>query len=336
MATGREWRGEASARAGLAGNPSDALGGAALAVPVPSLRCTVTLRAADRLRVRGPDDEGAWPSIGALEAHASRFGHEGADRLVTAALVTLSRHARRQGLALVDENEAFEIEWTTGIPRSVGLAGSSALVIATIRAAAARWQLDLTPTVVASLALTAERDELGIGAGWMDRAVQARDAPVLVDARDESTIDGVMVPAMTVVQPNHAIEMMVAWDPSAAAPSGRLHGSLRERLDAGDPGLLRDVDELVVQAHAAAVALQAADMIALAVAVDRSCELRRSLGALDASTAALVEVARSVGAAATSAGSGGAVSVVVAADRLDAVDRHFVDAGIATTRVALG
>ena len=177
---GGEWTASASARAGLAGNPSDALGGAALAVSVPALRARVRLRAAPRMSVRGPANEASWESIEALAAQVSRFGHEGADRLVTAAIVTLWRHLRALGAPIADPSP-FEVEWASDIPRSVGLAGSSALVVATIRAAAQRWGVELDPATVASLALSAERDELGIAAGWMDRAVQAHDAAVLVE-----------------------------------------------------------------------------------------------------------------------------------------------------------
>ena len=110
-------RKRAYARAGLIGNPSDALDGAALAVPIPTMRATVTLRSSGRLRVRGPNDEGTWATMDALDRHASRFGHEGADRLVTAALVTLWRYARARDLS--PAADPFEVDWTTTIPRSV-------------------------------------------------------------------------------------------------------------------------------------------------------------------------------------------------------------------------
>lgn len=316
-----EWRATASARAGLAGNPSDALGGAALAVSVPALRAQVRVRSATRLRVRGPGDEGSWASLDSLDAHVSRFGYEGAERLVTAAIVTLRRHLRELGVALRDPSP-FEVEWASNIPRSVGLAGSSALVVATIRAVAARWGATLTSTTVASLALSAERDELGIAGGWMDRAVQAHDAAVLVDAGE-----------MRVVRPARPVELLVAWDPQGAAPSGRLHASLADRLTSGDPALTQAVDALVAVAHRATSALEAADLAALAAAVDESCELRRGLGALDVATAALVEVARGCGASATSAGSGGAVSVVCDPEHLDAVGEAFAKRGLPNRRV---
>jgi glucuronokinase len=324
------WTGSACARAGVAGNPSDALGGAALAVPVPELWAEVQIRDADRLTIRSAQVAEGWPTVSSLVDHTARLGHDGGDRLASAALVTLHRHLIDRGE--VPQDNPFELRWRTCIPRSVGLAGSSALVIATLRALAGRWAVELSPAEIAELALGAEVDELGIAAGWMDRAVQAHGAPTLVDAREVSASG---VPTMQVVVPRSAVEVVVAWDPAGASPSGRLHGSLRSRLDAGDAEVVACVQELVAAAHAAADALERADVAALADAVDASCGLRRRLGALDRGTAALVAAAAAAGGAATSAGSGGAVLVVprrgAAGDLAAELDRR----GIATATVLL-
>lgn len=319
--------GRATARAGVAGNPSDALGGAALAVPVPSLGAVVQLADAERLRVRPEVPEPGWASVDQLVQHTARLGHDGGDRLVTASIVTLHHHLAAAGVA--HDDAPFEAVWRTDIPRSVGLAGSSALVIATLRALAQRWEVDLPAALLAELALRAEVEQLGIAAGWMDRAVQAHGAPTLVDRR---AVPEAEVPSMQVVRPPRPVDLLVAWDAGAASPSGRLHGDLRARHAAGDPEVVAAVDELVEVAHAASQALGSADLAALADAVDRSCALRVRLGALDDVTASMVRAADSAGGAATSAGSGGAVLVVprnaAAADvreRLRAVGLTVVD-----------
>lgn len=325
MGAAPSWVGTATARAGVAGNPSDALGGAALAVPVPALTATVTLRDADAITVRDAAGARGPTSVSELVRRTGRLGHDGAERLVTATIVTLHRW-------LVDHDRApddapFEVEWSTDIPRSVGLAGSSALVIATLRALCARWRVELTPEVTAQLALRAEVDELGIAAGWMDRAVQALGAPTLVDRRVDPDAE---IPRMEVVEPGGPIELVVAWDPRGASPSGRLHGSLRARLDAGEPEVVRCIDALVSTARRAATALRAASVDDLVDAVDQSCALRDRLGALDDGTRVLVEAARAAGGVATSAGSGGAVLIVPrrrdAAAILAALGAHDVPA----------
>jgi glucuronokinase len=300
--------GTATARAGVAGNPSDALGGAALAVPVDSMRARVDLVGSDRVSVGRAGGPTTWASAAELSRHAAQLGHAGGDRLVTAATVTLHRHLCEQGRAPHDR--PFAATWSTTIPRSVGLAGSSAVVIATLRALLEWWDETLEPAEMARLALVAERDELGIAAGWMDRAVQSFDAPTLVDA---TGVAPGALPDMRIVRPAAPVELLVAWDPDGASPSGRLHAGLRARAQDGDV-LVRDtVAELVRVAHDAAAALSGADLVALAGTVDEACRLRAQLGALDESTAALVEAAVAAGGAATSAGSGGAVLVVPSA-----------------------
>ena len=318
--------GECAARAGVAGNPSDALGGAALAVPVAQLRARVEVRSSDAMTIRPATAAEPERSVSSLVSAVGRYGHEGAERVVTAALVRLVGRLRETGVALDDA--PLEIAWSTEVPRSVGLAGSSALAIATIRALAVRWSVSLAPELVAGLAFEAENVELGVAAGWMDRAVQAHDAPVLVETDRFHDVEGRLLPAITPVGVGEHLELLVAWDPAGAAPSGRLHASLRERAAAGDPEVTAGVARLVDAAHAAAGAFGAGDPAALADAVDESCGARAALGALDAATAALVTIARSTGAAATSAGSGGAVLVVPRAAPPEVIRAAFVAAGL--------
>jgi len=296
-------RAAVSARVGLVGNPSDGYGGAVLAAPVPDLAAEVVLSDADRLSVEGPPDEGAWPGVAALVAHVDRYGHEGGQRLVTAALARLARSS-----GAVDDRP-FRVRWSTTIPRSVGLAGSSALVVATLRALTTRWGLDLAPDALARLALEVERDELGIAAGLMDRAVQATAATVLVEGDRFRTVTA---PA--------PIPLVVAWDPAGAAPSGRYHGALRRRFDEGERRVVAAMEELAGLARRAATAVEAGDATTLAGLVGDTWRVRRGLGAVAPSHEALVDAAARAGLAATSAGSGGSVVAVAtdpaAADRL--------------------
>ncbi|MFN7150300.1 MAG: hypothetical protein ACK4V6_12580 [Microthrixaceae bacterium] len=323
--------GTATARAGVAGNPSDALGGAAFAVPVEQLVARVELADADAMAVERLDAAASFRSVTALVEHTERYGHDGGDRLVTAAIVTLQHHLRRHGIAVDDR--PFRAAWSTDIPRSVGLAGSSALVIATLRALASRWRAALTAPQLAALALAAESDELGIAAGWMDRAVQAHGRPTLVDTR---SLDPDGTPSMRLVEPASPIDLVVAWDPAGAAPSGRLHGDLRAALAAGDPQVRSAVDDLVVAAHDAAAAVASGDVAGLSDAVGRSCALRDRLGALDEITASMADAVRTVGGAATSAGSGGAVLAVPGPAGAAALVEQLEARGWSASTVLLG
>jgi glucuronokinase len=309
-------RASASARAGLVGNPSDAYGGAVLAAPVPGLVAEVVVADADRLTVEGPADESSWSGVGALVEHVGRYGHEGGQRLVTAAVARLVRAAGE-----VDDRP-FVVRWSTTIPRSVGLAGSSALVVATMRALAQRWELPLAVEELARLALEAERDELGIGAGLMDRAVQASAATVLVDGDGFRAVEG-----------PSPLPLVVAWDPAGAAPSGRYHAVLRRRFEDGDPTVVDAMAELAQLAREAAVAVEQGDAGALAELVAATWRRRRSLGAVASAQEALVEAATAVGLSATSAGSGG--SIVAVAPDLRVLERLSA-AGLAVAPAAAG
>lgn len=317
-----------AARAGVAGNPSDAIGGAAVAVPVPVLSATVELHTADRLVLRPVHDDG-WSSVDELVAHTDRYGHEGGARLVSAAIVSLVRWCNDQGEHI--DPAPFELRWSTGAPRSVGLGGSSAIVIATLRALCTRWHLELAAPELAAVALHAEVGELGVAAGWMDRAVQALDAPTLVDTRG-----GGDVPEMRVLAADPGLELLVAWDPAGAAPSGRLHAGLRERAAAREPAVLRAVDQLVESALLAAEAIERGDRDELARAVRQTCEARDRLGALDEATRALVQTAAAASATATSAGSGGAVLVVPPTGGADEVEQHLRSSGAGVVRLEPG
>lgn len=342
--------GRAVARAGVAGNPSDALGGAAFAVPIDGLCASVELRESTRLGVRASRSVAGWSNIGELVEQAGRYGHDGGDRLVTATIVTLSRHidslasgehgddvaAARAAVARRDADAPFEAVWSTNIPRSVGLAGSSAIITAALRAVAERWGVELEPQVLAALALETEAVELGVAAGWMDRAVQANGVPTLVDTRTTTRAAGHQVPTMTPVHPGGPIDLVIAWDPAGAAPSGRLHGELHGRAMAGEPLVLRTVASLAEAADAAADAVAAVDLEALGAAVDATCRLRDSLGALDRSTAALASTARAHGAAATSAGSGGAVLAVPLGIEAGELVEVFCGSGAQAMALTLG
>ncbi len=69
----------------------------------------------------------------------------------------------------------------TEIPREVGLGGSSAIVIATLRALCALARSRLDPAATAAIALAVETEDLGIAAGPQDRLIQAHEGLLYLD-----------------------------------------------------------------------------------------------------------------------------------------------------------
>ncbi len=265
-----EARGVAHARAALAGNPSDGHGGAVLAVTIPQLAATVTASAG------APDaDE---PEI--LRATRRRFLHE-------------------QGLR---PSRSPRLRVQTTIPREVGLAGSSAIVIAALRALHAWHELPAPqPLQLARRALEVETEELGIAAGPQDRVVQAHGGLVFMDFAGghwhAEPLDRALLPPLA-----------VAWLPDGGTPSGAWHAALRARPAAEVQDAMA---RLAALARGARAALLAADHEAFAATLDATLAIRAELGPLDAEHRRLAQAARAGSCRANYTGSGGAIVAVV-------------------------
>lgn len=296
------------ARAALAGNPSDGYGGAVLATPVRTRQVTVTIRPGARFRLTGDDGTADVATTDDLVIAARSVSADDPHALVLAAIAVSELSAPGRPAP-----EPFSIDVTTSIPRSVGLAGSSAIVIATLRALGRlAGRPERAPAELASLALHVERDVLGIAAGLQDRVVQAFDRPMMMrfghdDRRMIGGFEGGRYEAVTM---RADLALFVACRPRAATPSHIVHADLRARFDGGDPIVRAAMADLATEAERAAAAVAGDDIASLGVAIDRSFDLRRSITDLDPAHVEMVEVARQAGAHANYSGSGGAVSVL--------------------------
>ena len=151
-------------RLGLMGNPMDAIGGAAVSVTFRDFEAEAVLEPHERIRLVEPDSERPeWDSLEALERHVARLGFHGGRRLMSALLVRLGRHARERGLAI--PGRGLSLTWRSTIPPRVGLAGSSALITAALRAVLQHWSLGIPLLDQVEIVLSTERDELKIPAG---------------------------------------------------------------------------------------------------------------------------------------------------------------------------
>jgi glucuronokinase len=253
--------GRAHARAALAGNPSDGFGGAVLA-------CCVR-------------DLGAWARAEPAAVAAS----DPPSDLVDAAIARFGRDPCR-------------VRWGTDVPREVGLAGSSAIVTATVRALCALHGHALKPGALAEMVLAVEVEDLGIAAGPQDRYAQAHAGLVLMDFSGPR-------PQVERLDPALLPPLYLAWRADAAQTSHAVHGGLRTR--AGEPGVRRAMARLAGHARAGRDALIAGDASAFAAAIDSSFDERHALLDLDPRHVTMVSAARGTGASANYAGSGGAI-----------------------------
>jgi galactokinase/mevalonate kinase-like predicted kinase len=265
--------GRAHARAALAGNPSDGFGGAVLAVTVEDFAAHADVVAADTVS--------SDPPSALVDAAVARFGRG-----------------------------PCAVRWRTAVPREVGLAGSSAIVTATVRALCALHGRVLAPAEIAAMALAVEREDLGIAAGPQDRYAQAHDGLVLMDF-------GAGEPRVERLDARLLPPLFLAWRTDAAASSHATHGTLQAR--AGEDAVGAAMARLAGLARAAADALRARDHAAFAAALDASYDERASVVELDPRHARMIGVARACGASANYAGSGGAIVGTVPAAGFEAV-----------------
>ena len=295
------------ARTGLAGHPSDAFGGAVLAAPVPELAANVTVAPSAEVVV----GDRRFADLASLLAAP----HEDDTALLTAAAVELAAWLRSTGRTT--PAGGFRLSATTTIPRSVGLAGSSAIVVGALRSLGRAWGVEIPDDVGPRLALATETERLGIAAGPQDRIVQWHGSTVLMDFGDGGW-------SVEAVHPPTPIELLVCWTDRASAPSQTTHAPLQRRR--ADPSVREHMAQLGRLAHDAAAALRAGDVPGLGECLDAGFEHRRELVALDPAHVAIVDGLRELGASATYTGSGGAVVALapdVAPLRAWAAEQHL-------------
>ena len=170
----------AYARAGLLGNPSDGYFGRTISVLVRNFGAHVILYESPDLHLEPHEtDLNLYRNLEHLVDSVGLTGYYGGNRLVKAAIKIFHDYCRKTGIRLESRN--FTIRYDSSIPRQVGLAGSSAIIVATFRALMAFYGVEIPLEVLPTLALIAETDELGIKAGLQDRVIQVWEGCVYMD-----------------------------------------------------------------------------------------------------------------------------------------------------------
>ena len=121
------------ARAGLLGNPSDGYFGKTVSFAFANVRADVTLYESPRVQIlpNGVDDA-VFDDLAGLAKDVRTYGYYGGLRLVKATARVFYDHCLEAGIEL--PKRCFTVEYTSDIPRLVGLGGSSAICTAVFRA----------------------------------------------------------------------------------------------------------------------------------------------------------------------------------------------------------
>ena len=296
------------ARAGLIGNPSDGYNGKTITISVKNFFAQIVLHEWDRLEIiPGTSDESHFSSIHDLAKDVRLHGYYGGIRLIKAAVNGFVTYCNERKLTLSNRN--FSLRYTTSIPRQVGMAGSSAIVVATLRALKSFYEIDIPKRVLPSLVLSIERDQLGIPAGLQDRVAQVYEGCVYMNfAKEAMKIeDGFIVGEYEDLPIMSLPSLYVSYSTNCSEPTEVFHNNLRFRYEQGESAVvsaMQQCAELTIQAKEA---LLSGHHERLPELLNANFDVRRSICTLPKDQILMVETARSCGASANFAGSGGAI-----------------------------
>jgi glucuronokinase len=295
----------AYARAGLIGNPSDGYFGKTISVILRNFRAEVNCYESPQLNVAPCQrDRMTFDSIADLQEDVRLHGYYGGLRLVKATVMRFGEYCRERGIDLHHRN--FTLEYRTDIPMRVGLAGSSGIIIAALRALMAFYEVTIPDHQLANLALSVETGELQIGAGLQDRVIQAYEGAVYMDF-DRELMASRGFGDYQALDPRLLPPLFVAYHEDLSEGTEVTHNDLRSRFKRGDPEVhaaMGEFAELTRRARELVAGGRGADIGPL---LSANFDLRTRIVEVSRGNRRLVELARAAGSHAKLAGSGGAV-----------------------------
>jgi len=295
----------AYSRAGLAGNPSDGYFGKIVSFIVRDFHATVTLTESDRMEiVPSEEDCPVYDSLEDMTRTIQVQGFYGGERLMKAAILRFVGYCDTNGLKLNDRR--FALRYRSTIPRCVGLAGSSALITATLRALMRFYEVEIPKPILASLILGVENEDLGISGGLHDRVIQVYEGCVFMDLEKEH-LEQHGYGRYEDLNVDLLPKVYIAYRTDLAEGSEVFHNTIRDKWLRGDRVITDAMHTFAEYAQEIRDLLVAGRGSEIGPWVDKNFNLRRSLYALSPGDLEMVDRARSVGASAKFCGSGGAI-----------------------------
>ena len=247
-------------------------------------------------------DSNVFDSIRELSEDVEFYGYYGGIRLLKAAVKRFYQFCVDRGLDIHDKN--FTIRYASDIPYRLGLAGSSAIITACVKALMQFYDVEIPRHEMANLVLGVEAEE--ISAGLQDRVVQAYDCPVYMDF-NRTLMDergyGVYEP----VEKDLFNNLYIAYQTDLSEGSEVVHNDFRERFHFGVKEVIhaiRQWSEITVEGKKA---LESGDRKKLGELINQNFDIRKSVMSLSDKNIEMVELARATGASAKFTGSGGAI-----------------------------
>ena len=295
------------ARAGLVGNPSDGYNGKTVSVIIRNFHAEVMLVESERIEfVPGAGDHKTYASPLDVVRDVKMHGYYGGLRLLKAATKRFAEYCVRKNIALPARN--FKATYESNVPRQVGLAGSTAIIVSTLRALMKFYDVAIPLEVQPSLALAVENEELKITAGLQDRVIEVYEGCVYMNFAKEHTreIDGYRCGLYERLDPKLLPPLYLAYKTDLSEPTEVFHNDIRGRYDHGEAVVVNAMTKCAELAAQAREAILARDGQQLGRLIDANFDQRRSIYKLPAAQVEMVDVARRLGASGHFAGSGGA------------------------------
>jgi len=295
----------AFARAGLLGNPSDGYFGKTISLSIKNFGAHILLYQSPELVIEQQEaDANSFRNVYHLKDTVSSIGYNGGIPIIKAAIKKFCDYCDENGIRLVNKN--FTIRYNSTIPRQVGLAGSSAIIIATLKALMQFYKVDIPLHLLANIALAAESQEMGINAGLQDRVIQCYEGCVHMDfnkAQMEKHGYGVYTP----IDPALLPKLYMAYKTNLSKVSGKVLNEIRAKYDKGDQHTIDTLTTIANLADEGAIAIKNKDYGLLGELINANFDNRCKIMTISESNMQFINTARGCGATASFTGSGGAI-----------------------------
>ena len=302
---GQSVRARSFARAGFLGNPSDGYYGKTISFTFTEFFVDLRLTSSARLRfVPGEVDDATFESPEQLVRDLRLYGYYGGVRMLKAVAKLFFEYCEEHGHRLPVEN--FTAEYRINIPRLVGLSGSSAICSAMLKALMEFYGVEIPLEEQPTLIMSAERDELGIACGLQDRVAQIYNGLTYMDF-DRALVEETGHGRYERLDPALLPPLYIAYDPRRAEESGKAHRKVLKLFQQHNGDVVAAMSEFAEIARRGRDALVAGRRDELAALVNANFDLRNRIFSVSEENRRMVEVARSAGASAKFAGSGGAI-----------------------------
>jgi glucuronokinase len=299
---------KAHPRAGLIGNPSDGYFGKTISFTFSNFAASVKLYESPEIEIEpNEQDISHFADIHELARDVRLHGYYGGIRLLKAAVKRFHDYCMAQGVQLHGRN--FSLRYRSDIPKQVGLAGSSAIITACLRALMAFYGVSIPKPALANLILSVETRELGIPAGLQDRVAQVYEGLVYMDF-DRALMDKQASGHYAYIPYDLLPPIYVAYREELSEGTEVFHNNIRERWNRGDKEVvdaMKHWAELTDQVRDLLLAGRGAEIGPL---LNEGFDQRRRIYQIGEGNLRMIETARACGASAAFTGSGGAIGGV--------------------------